>query len=101
MSRPKPKTLLQHSNKKNYKMEEVLEAAAIGVENKKTGEQIKLFIVKATDEVTEDEIFEHLRKNLTNYKIPSSIEFRETLPKTNVGKILHRALREEIDSNKK
>jgi len=72
----------------------VLEAAAIGVDNQQSGEVVKLFIVKKDPKVTKDEIYAHCKKNLTAYKVPKEIEFRDDLPKTNVGKILRRALRE-------
>ncbi len=72
----------------------VLECAAIGVPNERTGERVKLFVVKKDKSLTEDEIMEYCRQNLTQYKLPKEIEFRETLPKSNVGKILRRELRE-------
>jgi len=73
----------------------VLECAAIGVPDEKTGEAVKVFIVKKDPGLTEDEIRRHCEANLTGYKRPKWIEFRTELPKTNVGKILRRALREE------
>ena len=73
----------------------VLEAAAIGVADERSGEVVKLFVVRTDASVTEKDIFDYCRKNLTNYKRPKSIEFRDELPKTNVGKILRRALRDE------
>lgn len=73
----------------------VLEAAAIGIENQQSGEVVKLFVVKKDPKVTKDEIYAHCKKNLTAYKMPKEIEFRDDLPKTNVGKILRRELREE------
>lgn len=73
----------------------VLEAAAIGIDNQQSGEVVKLFVVKKDPKVTKDEIYAHCKKNLTAYKMPKEIEFRDDLPKTNVGKILRRALREE------
>jgi long-chain acyl-CoA synthetase len=73
----------------------VLEAAAIGVPDEKSGEIVKLYVVRNDDAVTADDILSHCRENLTNYKVPKAIEFRDELPKTNVGKILRRALREE------
>lgn len=72
----------------------VLEVAAIGVPDTHSGEAIKLFVVKKSDELSEQEILQHCRTNLTGYKIPKHIAFREELPKTNVGKILRRELRE-------
>jgi len=73
----------------------VLEVAAIGIPDPKSGEVIKAFIVKRDQSLTEDEIRAHCHENLTNYKVPKFIEFRKELPKTNVGKILRRALKEE------
>lgn len=71
----------------------VLEVAAIGVPDEHSGEVVKIFVVKKAL-ITEDELLEHCRKNLVGYKIPKHIEFIKELPKTNVGKILRRALRE-------
>lgn len=71
----------------------VLEVAAIGVPDEKSGEIVKIFVVKKTD-VTAEEIIDHCRKNLVAYKVPKAVEFRSELPKTNVGKILRRALRD-------
>lgn len=73
----------------------ILEAAAIGVADERSGEVVKLFAVRTDDSVTEQDVFDYCRKNLTNYKRPRSVEFRDELPKTNVGKILRRALRDE------
>ncbi len=73
----------------------ILEAAAIGVSDERSGEAVKLFVVRTDASVTEQDIYDYCRKNLTNYKRPRSIEFRDELPKTNVGKILRRALRDE------
>jgi long-chain acyl-CoA synthetase len=72
----------------------VLEVAIVGVQDDKTGEAIKAFIVPAHDEVTEEHIKSHCRENLTRYKIPRFIEFREELPKSNVGKVLRRKLKD-------
>jgi long-chain acyl-CoA synthetase len=72
----------------------VLEAAAIGVPDEKSGEAVKLFVVRNDPAVTEIDVLDYCRANLTRYKIPKEIEFRDALPKTNVGKILRRALRE-------
>ena len=71
----------------------VLESAAIGVPCEKSGEVVKLFVVKKDPALSEDVLLEHLRANLTGYKVPRHIVFRDYLPKTNVGKILHRELR--------
>ncbi|MCO6460707.1 MAG: AMP-binding protein [Saprospiraceae bacterium] len=74
--------------------EKVLEAAAVGFPDEKSGEHVKLFVVKSDDSLTKEELMEHLKANLTNYKRPKEIEFRDELPKSNVGKILRRKLRE-------
>jgi len=75
-------------------MDDVLEVAAIGKESPDSGEIVKLFVVKKNPELSDSEIYEHCKKNLTAYKVPKEIEYRDELPKTNVGKILRRALRE-------
>lgn len=72
----------------------VLEVAAIGVPDEKSGEVVKIFVVKKDPTLTPDQLIEHCRKGLAGYKVPKSVEFRNELPKTNVGKILRRALRE-------
>lgn len=77
---------------------EVLECAAIGIEDEKSGERVKLFIVKKEESLTEEKVIVHCKENLTDYKCPKEIEFRKELPKTNVGKILHRALREKTEN---
>jgi long-chain acyl-CoA synthetase len=71
----------------------VHEVAAVGVADDKSGEAVKIFVVKK-GEVTGEELREFAKKNLTAYKIPRFVEFRKELPKTNVGKILRRELRE-------
>jgi len=71
----------------------IVEAAAIGVADEKSGEVVKLFVVRKDDSVTEEVVKKHCAENLTNYKRPKFIEFRDELPKTNVGKILRRELR--------
>jgi long-chain acyl-CoA synthetase len=71
----------------------VLEVAVIGIPNEHSGEVVKAFVVKRNQSVTEADIIAHAKKTLTNYKVPKSVEFRTELPKTNVGKILRRALR--------
>ena len=73
----------------------VLEVAAIGVTDSKSGEAIKAFVVKRDPSLTVEELKAYCHENLTNYKIPRHFEFRTELPKTNVGKILRRALKEE------
>lgn len=74
--------------------EGILEVAAVGVPHEVSGEQVKIFVVKKDPLLTEKDIIKHCRKNLTNYKVPKFVEFRDELPKTNVGKILRRALKE-------
>jgi long-chain acyl-CoA synthetase len=73
----------------------VLECAVIGVADAKTGEAVKAFVVKKDPTVTAEEIIKFCHSQLTNYKVPKQIEFRDALPKTNVGKILRRELRDE------
>ncbi len=78
--------------------DKVLEVAAIGEANEASGEIVKIFVVKKDNSLTKEEIIEHCRQHLTGYKIPKRVEFRDDLPKTNVGKILRRVLREENDA---
>ena len=73
---------------------DIVEAACVSVPDKKTGEGVKLFVVKNNQSLTEEEIIAHCKENLTAYKVPKQIEFIDELPKTNVGKVLRRALRE-------
>ena len=73
----------------------VLECAVIGVEDARSGEAVKAFVVKKDPNVTAEDIIKFCGTQLTNYKIPKQIEFRASLPKTNVGKILRRELRDE------
>jgi long-chain acyl-CoA synthetase len=73
----------------------VAECAVVGVPDDKTGEAVKLVIVKKDDALTEDRVREYCRENLTGYKQPRVIEFRKDLPKTPVGKILRRELRDK------
>jgi long-chain acyl-CoA synthetase len=73
----------------------VLECAAIGVPDEHSGEVPKVFVVKKDPQLTEQDVLEHCKKELTGYKRPKYVEFRTELPKTNVGKILRRALRDE------
>ena len=72
----------------------VLEVAAIGVPHDVSGEVVKLFIVRKDDSLTAEAVITHCRSHLTGYKVPKHIEFKEELPKTNVGKILRRELRD-------
>ena len=76
-------------------MDGILEAAAIGVEDERSGEVVKIFAVKTDKSITEQDVLDYCRENLTGYKRPKQVEFRDDLPKTNVGKILRRALRNE------
>jgi long-chain acyl-CoA synthetase len=73
----------------------VLEVAVIGVPDAKTGEAVRAYIVAQGDGLTEQAVREHCRSRLTDYKLPKSIEFRQELPKTPVGKILRKDLRDE------
>ena len=73
----------------------VLECAAVGVPDKKSGEAVRLYVVKKDEKLTAEDVMKFCRENLTGYKCPRDIEFRKDLPKTNVGKILRRQLRDE------
>ncbi|HTL11424.1 MAG TPA: AMP-binding protein [Bdellovibrionota bacterium] len=73
----------------------VLESAAVGIPDEKSGEAVKVFVVKRDQDLQAEPLMTFLRQNLVAYKVPRQIEFRKELPKTNVGKILRRALREE------
>ncbi|MCQ4301775.1 long-chain-fatty-acid--CoA ligase FadD1 [Pseudomonas songnenensis] len=74
----------------------VLQCAAIGVPDEKSGEAIKLFVVvKPGESLTREQVMQHMHDNLTGYKRPKAVEFRDSLPTTNVGKILRRELRDE------
>jgi long-chain acyl-CoA synthetase len=73
----------------------VVECAAVGVPDEHSTEAVKLFVVRKDSELTEKDLRAHCHENLTGYKCPKHIEFRTELPKTNVGKILRRALRDE------
>jgi long-chain acyl-CoA synthetase len=76
-------------------MSEITEAAAVGIPDEKTGERIKLFVVRKDPELTKEQIKTYCYTKLTRYKVPKDVEFRDELPKSNVGKILHRVLRDE------
>ncbi len=71
----------------------VLESAAIGVPDEKSGEVVKLFVVKKDPNLNEKDVIAHCREHLTGYKVPKLVEFRTELPKSNVGKILRKELR--------
>ncbi len=72
----------------------VLEVAAVGVPDERSGEAVKLFVVRKDPSLTKEDIIAHCKENLTAYKVPHLVEFRDELPKTNVGKILRRMLRD-------
>jgi long-chain acyl-CoA synthetase len=73
----------------------VLEVAAIGIPDEESGERVKLVVVRKDPALTESDIREFCRENLTGYKRPSVVEFRSELPKSNVGKVLRRKLKED------
>jgi long-chain acyl-CoA synthetase len=73
----------------------IVEAAAIGLPDEHSGEVVKLYVVKKDPSLTEEDVKKHCAEGLTNYKRPKYVEFRDELPKTNVGKILRRKLRDE------
>ena len=74
--------------------------AAVGVPDERAGEAVKLVIVKKDPALSDKDILAHCKANLTGYKVPKYVEFRDELPKTNVGKILRRALRDEVRMSK-
>ncbi|MDE1184658.1 AMP-binding protein [Paraburkholderia sp.] len=74
---------------------DVREVAAIGIPDPAQGERVKVFVVKRNAALGTDDVIQHCRKNLTGYKVPKVVEFRDSLPQTNVGKILRRELRDE------
>jgi long-chain acyl-CoA synthetase len=74
----------------------VLEAAAVAQSDERAGEVVALFVVKKDPALTEDALIEHCRKALTGYKVPKRVYFRDELPKTNVGKILRRELKDQL-----
>jgi long-chain acyl-CoA synthetase len=76
----------------------VLECAAIGIPDEKSGEVVKVFVVKKDESLTQEELMKFCREHLTSYKVPKMIEFRKELPKSNVGKILRKDLRAEAVS---
>jgi len=75
-------------------MNGVLEAAAVGMPDERSGEVVKLFVVRKDPSLSEKDVLDYCRERLTGYKRPKAVEFRDELPKTNVGKILRRALRD-------
>ena len=72
----------------------VMECAAVGVADEKSGEAVKVVIVKKDPALTKEAVIEHCKTQLTGYKIPKFVEFRDVLPKTPIGKILRRELRD-------
>ncbi len=85
-----------------YTHQAVMEVAVIGVPDEYRGESVKAYIVLKPDvQASAEELLEHCRKNLAKYKTPSAFEFVESLPKSNVGKILRRTLREQEDEKRK
>jgi long-chain acyl-CoA synthetase len=77
----------------------VLEVAAVGVPDAHGGEAVKIFVVRKDPSLTREALIAHCRKSLTAYKVPHLVEFRDELPKTSVGKILRRALREPVPTD--
>ncbi len=77
---------------------DVLEVAAIGVPSEHSGEAVKVFVVRKDPRLTAEALVAYCRENLTGYKVPHLVEFRDELPKTNVGKILRRALRDDASA---
>ncbi len=76
----------------------ILEAAAVAQSDEHSGEVVALFVVRKDPNLTEKEVIEFCRKSLTGYKTPKHVYFKSDLPKTNVGKILRKALRDELKS---
>jgi long-chain acyl-CoA synthetase len=74
----------------------VREVAAIGMPDERSGEAVVLFIVRSDHSLTEQAVRQYCHQQLTGYKQPRQVYFRDELPKTNVGKILRRALRDEL-----
>lgn len=73
---------------------DIIEAAAIGIPDEHSGEVVKLYVISRNPNLTQEEVIAHLRKRLTSYKIPKVVDFRDDLPRTNVGKVLRRKLKE-------
>ncbi len=77
----------------------VMECAAIGIKDERSGEVPKLFVVRKDAELTEKEIIKWCKEHLTNYKVPKTVTFVEDLPKSNVGKVLRRMLKDDDTSH--
>lgn len=75
---------------------DIIEAAAVGVPDEHSGESVQLFVISRNPELTQDEVIEFCRNKLTRYKCPRKVIFRDDLPRSNVGKILRRQLRDEV-----
>ena len=73
---------------------DVLEVTSVAVATEGAGEVVKIFVLKKDESLTAEQLIAHCRANLTGYKVPRQVEFRKDLPKSNVGKILRRELRE-------
>ena len=76
----------------------VREVAAVGVPDEHSGEAVKIFVIRKDPTLTAEALIAHCREQLTAYKVPHQVEFRDDLPRTNVGKILRRALKEGTPS---
>ena len=76
--------------------QDVVEAAAVGVEDENSGEAIKLFVVSRNPDLDAETLRAYCRTQLSAYKVPRYVEFRDELPKTNVGKVLRRELRDTL-----
>ncbi len=74
---------------------DIIEAAAVGIASEHSGEAVKLYVISKNPTLTQADVIAHLRERLTGYKIPKSVEFRDDLPRTNVGKILRRELKDD------
>jgi len=74
---------------------DVIECAAVGVKDEKSGEAVKMFVVSKNPQLTREEVISYCRERMTAYKVPKYVEFRQELPKSNVGKILRKELRDK------
>src|SRR5690606_2172269 len=80
---------------------DVREVAAIGVPDEHSGEVVKLFVIRKNPSLTEEALMKFCRNKLTGYKAPKYVEFRDDLPRTNVGKILRRELKDQVKQDNK